>query len=105
MRKILLHSLTALGLLCGIASQHALAVDHNNTDAGRPLSFDDAEAVAYRERSVETGVSAQSPHEKPAGYGLAAEFLYGLVLNAHMSVDLDPTWGGRSASKETRFDL
>ena len=31
------------------------AVDHNNIDASRPLSFDDAEAIAYRERAVESG--------------------------------------------------
>ena len=105
MRKILRHSLTVLGLLCGLVSQRVFAVDHNNIDGGRPLSFDDAEAVAYRERSVETGISIQSPHQRPVGYGLAAEFLYGLALNAHMSVDLDPTWGGRAASKETRFDF
>lgn len=104
MNKTILRFIVALGMICGILSQRVLAVDHNNVDAGRPLSFDDAEAVAYHERAVETGISVQSPHEEPVGYGLAAEFLYGFALNAHLNIDLDPTWGGRAGSEETRFD-
>ncbi len=41
----------------------AFAIDHNNIDAGRPLGFDDAEAVAYRERAVEAGISGSFPND------------------------------------------
>ncbi len=105
MSKEFLRYLIFITLLAGGFSRQVFAVDHNNIDEGRPLSFDDAEAVAYHERAVETGGSVQSPHEGSAGYGLAAEFLYGVALNTQISIDLDPTWGGRPGSKETRFDF
>ncbi len=48
-------------LLCPLCSlwfiSPAFAVDHNNIDADRPLDFDDAEAIAYREKSIEVGAS------------------------------------------------
>ena len=39
----------------------ARAVDHNNLDAGRPLRFDDAEPLAFREQSLELGFSLGLP--------------------------------------------
>lgn len=91
------------GLLWGVVP--AIAVDHNNIDAGRPLSFDDAEAVAYHELSFETGGSFVAPHQKSAGAQGAMEVLYGFAPNTHANIDLDPVWGGRSGSDETRFDV
>lgn len=85
-------------------SQLAFAIDHNNIDAGRPLGFDDAEAVAYRERAVEAGLGASFPNDGQGGLGLGLEFLYGFALNSHLSLDLDPSVGGRAGSDETRFD-
>jgi ABC-2 type transport system permease protein len=104
MNKTRLRFFVALGLLCGILTQRALAVDHNNVDAGRPLSFDDAEAIAYRERAVEAGLTGSFPNDGKAGLGLGAEFLYGFALNNQISVDADPSVGGRAGSDETRFD-
>lgn len=92
-----------LGLLLAF-SMTSFAIDHNNIDAGRPLGFDDAEAVAYRERALETGLSGIFPNDGEAGLGLGLEFLYGFALNTHLSVDLDPSVGGRAGSDETRFD-
>ena len=79
------------------------AVDHNNIDAGRPLSFDDAEAVAYRERAIEFGGKLVSPRKQPLGVVGAAEFLYGFARDSQASLDVDPTWGARSSSNERRF--
>jgi len=96
-------SLIVLGFLSLIPSL-VFAIDHNNVDAGRPLNFDDAEAIAYRERAVEAGVSGAFPNDGPSGLGLGLEFLYGFALNTHLSLDLDPSVGGRAGSDETRFD-
>ena len=83
----------------------AVAVDHNNVDAGRPLSFDDAEAVAYREMSIESGISGISPNEDRAGIGLSTEFLYGFALNTHAGVDVNAAAGGRAGSSKRDFDV
>ncbi len=82
-----------------------LAVDHNNIDAGRPLSFDDAEPIAYRERAVEMGMSAVSPFRGKPGLAMGAEFLYGLALNTHFGLDLDAATGGRAGSLEKGFKV
>ena len=92
----------ALLLLGGSAAR---AVDHNNIDAGRPLSFDDAESIAFREKSLEYGLGISFPKGSAAGLGLKAEYLYGFALNSHLSVDLDASVGGRAGSEDTRADL
>lgn len=81
------------------------AVDHNNVDAGRPLSFDDAEAVAYRERALEAGLGAVSPFRRKPGLALGVEFLYGFALNTHMGLDVDAATGGRAGSLENGFEV
>lgn len=83
----------------------AVAVDHNNVDAGRPLSFDDAEAVAYGERAVEAGFGAVSPFRRKPGLSLGAEFLYGFALNTHLGLDVDAATGGRAGSPENGFEV
>ncbi len=93
-----------MGLLMGLlTSLHA--VDHNNVDAGRPLSFDDAEAIAYRERAVEVGLSSVSPFRRKPGAAFGAEFLYGFALNTHVGLDVDAATGGRADSLEKEFDV
>ena len=52
---IALSTMFALG-----ATLPGFAVDHNNIDAGRPLDFDDAEAIAYREKALEFVVEVAS---------------------------------------------
>lgn len=81
------------------------AVDHNNLDAGRPLSFDDAEAVAFRERAAEIGTGGVYPKGGPAGLAVSTEFLYGFALNSHLSVDLDAAAGGRAGSTDRNFQV
>jgi hypothetical protein len=92
----------ALMLLCAAP---AYAVDHNNVDAHRPLSFDDAESIAFREQSLEVGLEARWPRGRPLGLGLSAEYLYGFALNTHLSVGFEPAVGGRAGDRETRADL
>ena len=66
------------------------AVDHNNIDANRPLDFDDAETIAYREKSLEFGGAVVKPKGGKAGLQGEAEFLYGFKKNWHLNVGLDP---------------
>lgn len=94
-----------LATVFSLIVQTAYAVDHNNLDAGRPLNFDDAEAIAYRERAVEFGGKFISPHQKSPGAEGAMEFLYGFAKDTHASIDLDPSWGSRANSDERRFDV
>jgi hypothetical protein len=91
-------------LLALAALSSALAGDHNNVDAGRPLSFDDAESIAYRERAVEFGVGLGFPRRRPVGLEAELEFLYGFRLNSHVSLGVTPSIGGRTESAETSFD-
>ncbi len=88
-----------------LAAPPARAIDHDNIDSGRPLSFDDAESIAFRERAFEFGLSARSPFRRGGlGLGLSAEYLYGYRVNSHYSIDFDPSIGSRSGSGDRRFD-
>jgi hypothetical protein len=62
----------------------AWAIDHNNIDANRPLSFDDAEPVAFRETSLERGLAA-SLHHLP-GVAAEVEYLRGFTLNGQLNL-------------------
>ncbi|HEX8234983.1 MAG TPA: hypothetical protein VF600_03420 [Abditibacteriaceae bacterium] len=79
------------------------AVDHNNIDAGRPLDFDDAEAIAYREKALEFGGALVKPHGGKPGVQGAVEFLYGFAPNTHLSFDFDPRYSSEGNEKR-RFD-
>jgi len=83
----------------------AAAVDHNNIDAGRPLSFDDAEAIAFREVSVEVGPSLVSPYGRRTGVALDAELLYGFALNTHAGIGVEAVAGGRAGTADTSFEV
>lgn len=84
----------------------AQAIDHDNIDSGRPLSFDDAEAIAFRERAFEFGLGLSTPYRRRGlGLGLSAEYLYGFRVNSHFSIDFDPSAGARSESGDRRFDV
>lgn len=92
-------------VLGALLASPASAVDHNNIDAGRPLSFDDAEAIAFRERALEFGVTLSAPRGGADRLGLKAEYLVGFALNSHLSVDVDASLGGRAGSDATGADL
>ncbi|RYG71139.1 hypothetical protein EON80_05715 [bacterium] len=89
-------------LLCAAASlwliPAASAVDHNNIDSTRPLDFDDAESIAFREKAVEFGALLNNPKKGRVGFG-GAEFLYGFAPNSHLSLDFDPAYASQQGSK------
>lgn len=96
-------SATVAGLLLFASPSHA--IDHDNIDGGRPLSFDDAESIAFRERAFEFGLTPRSPFRRGGlGLGLSAEYLYGYRVNTHFSLDFDPSVGARSGTNDRRFN-
>jgi len=76
-------------LTASLIAAPAFAIDHDNIDAGRPLRFEDAEAIGFRERAFETGLSPTWARGSRFGSGLSAEYLYGFALNTFYSVDFD----------------
>lgn len=70
----------------------AFAVDHDNVDSGRPLDFDDAETVAFREKSIEFGASLLKPKNGKVGIAGEVEYLYGFKRNWHLNVGVDPSF-------------
>ncbi|HVK03553.1 MAG TPA: hypothetical protein VM490_08765 [Armatimonadaceae bacterium] len=96
--------LAAASLLL-LAPGAARAIDHDNIDGGRPLRFEDADSIAFRERAFEFGIAPTWPRGSDFGLGLSAEYLWGFALNSHVSLDFDPSLGGRAGSDDTRADL
>jgi hypothetical protein len=95
---------TALSTVLALAAARpTFAVDHNNIDAGRPLDFDDAEAIAYREKAFEFGGALVKPRSGKMGLEGAVELLYGVAPDTHVSLDLDPRYGSGGGEKR-RFD-
>jgi hypothetical protein len=82
-----------------------LAVDHNNLDSGRPLSFDDADSLAYREQAIEFGAGLNLPSNQSIGGSFDIEYLYGFALNSHLFIGLDPSFGGKADTDDTGFDV
>ena len=82
----------------------ARAVDHDNVDAGRPLDFDDAETIAFREKAFEFGGALFKPKSGKVGLGGEAEFLYGFAKNWHLNAGFDPGFAGEGGSRR-RFNV
>lgn len=93
-----------MSALCFLVTLPSWAVDHNNLDAGRPLDFDDAEAIAYREKAFEFGAAITKPKSGKMSVEGAAEFLYGFAPNSHISLDFDPGYTGENGGRR-RFDV
>ena len=95
---------TASLTLATLAAITAFASDHNNLDAGRPLRFDDAYSIAYRERSLEFGVALSAFRDRSTQYGLRSEYKFGFAPNRDFSVSFDPTDGGGMDSQSNKFN-
>jgi len=106
MKQLTKHAITALstGAFVVFAAGSAQAVDHNNIDANRPLSFDDAESIAFGEQALEVGAAFVKPSGKTAGGEFEVEYLYGFALNTHLNVGIDPSVGDRADTEDTDFD-
>ncbi len=90
--------LIALGTV--LVSSALAQSDHNNIDSGRPLRFDDAASIAYRERALEFGLSLETFRRKAANYGFRAEYKVGFAKNQDIGITFDPSYDG----SERRFD-
>ena len=89
------------GLLAVFPLAPTYATDHNNLDDNRPLNFDDAEAVAYREKTIEFGAALSTPRRGGLNLDGDAEFLYGVRRNTQLSFGLDPLFA-RDAGDNSR---
>jgi hypothetical protein len=100
------HLIVALStvVLIGAMASSARAVDHNNIDANRPLSFDDAESLGLGEQALEVGAAFVKPSGKTAGGEFEVEYLYGFAPNTHLNVGIDPSVGDRADTDDTDFD-
>jgi hypothetical protein len=68
------------------------AVDHNNMEPGRPLSFDDAYSLAHGEMAVEVGFGWNDGPNRDGMLGAAFEYQYGFARNQDVSVEIEPDW-------------
>jgi len=105
MRSWSLLAPVVLGTAALLVAAPAHAVDHNNIDSNRPLRFDDAETIAFRELALETGLGLGWPRRRPLGLALDAEAIYGFAMNSHLTFGFDPSIGGRAGSRGTGFDF
>ncbi|MFN0118436.1 MAG: hypothetical protein ACKVQC_09130 [Elusimicrobiota bacterium] len=83
----------------------AFAVDHNNIDLNRPLSFEDAESIARYELSYESGIHTEFPRHGKTGVSIPIEISYGAFLNSHFSIGFDPGWGNIDEFRDSRFNF
>ncbi|NJL83716.1 MAG: transporter [Chloroflexaceae bacterium] len=104
MPKILQAALTGSTVLGMLIPSAVYGVDHNNLDAGRPLSFDDAESIGRGEQSLELGAALVVPSDEAVGGEFDVEYLYGFALNTHVILGIDPQVGGRADPGDTNFD-
>ena len=98
--KNLIVSLCALCSLWFISP--VLAVDHNNIDAGRPLNFDDAEAIAQGEKSLEIGAALSQSQRGKTGIQGNVGLLYGLK-NSQVGLDFNPRYTTENGTRRGDF--
>ncbi len=103
MKQLIKHAITVLstGTFVVFAASSAHAVDHNNIDANRPLSFDDAESIGLGEQALEVGAALVVPRGRDVGGEFEVEYLYGFAPNTHLNVGIDPGVGGRAGALRT----
>jgi hypothetical protein len=84
----------------GIAAASS-ASDHNNIEAGRPLRFDDAYSIAFRERAFEFGLSVDTFKRREPTSGAKTELKYGFAKNQDIAVAFEPSY----SSSERQGDI
>jgi hypothetical protein len=107
MKQLTKHAIATLfaTAFVALAATSTRAVDHNNIDANRPLSFDDAESIGYREQAIELGGVVTLPQGRSVGGEFEIEYLYGFAPNTHLNIGIHPSIGGRTDSEDTDFDI
>jgi hypothetical protein len=93
MQKLQFSSLALLGAIAFVLflSDRTMAVDHNNLDANRPLNFDDAESIGFREQALDLGAALTIPQDESIGGEFEIEYLYGFAPNTHLNLGIDPS--------------
>jgi hypothetical protein len=104
MQRLQFYSLSLLGAiaLCLVYSDRVMAVDHNNIDANRPLNFDDAESIGFREQALDLGAALIIPEGESVGGEFEIEYLYGFAPNTHLNIGIDPSI---EEEDETEFNI
>ncbi|BAU65005.1 unknown protein [Stanieria sp. NIES-3757] len=105
MQRLQFYSLAWLGAIALVFSvaNRSLAVDHNNIDANRPLNFDDAESIGFREQALDLGAALTIPEGKSVGGEFEIEYLYGFAPNTHFNIGIDPSI--EEDNDETEFNI
>lgn len=83
---------TRLVILGVLVAGSAFATDHNNIDSGRPLRFDDAYSIAFRERAIELGLKFDTFRRSSPSYGLKAEYKVGFAKNQDIGIGFEPSY-------------
>jgi hypothetical protein len=98
--------LVLLGAVTFVMSTNsrAIAVDHNNIDANRPLNFDDAESIGFREQALDLGAAVVIPQDESVGGEFEIEYLYGFAPNTHLNIGIDPSLEEEN-NDETEFNI
>lgn len=105
MPRLQFYSLVLLGAIACIFSlaDRSVAVDHNNIDANRPLNFDDADSIGFREQALDLGAALTIPEGESVGGEFEIEYLYGFARNTHLNIGIDPSI--ESEDDETEFSI
>ncbi|WP_036480947.1 transporter [Myxosarcina sp. GI1] len=105
MPRIEFSFLVLLGAIAATMSvaDRSLAVDHNNLDANRPLDFDDADSIGFREQALDLGAALTIPEGESVGGEFEIEYLYGFAPNTHLNIGIDPSI--EEDSDETEFSI
>jgi hypothetical protein len=86
-RLVIIGAVTSF--VCSV--DRVLAADHNNLDANRPLNFDDAYSIGYREQAIDLGAGLIIPQDESVGGEFEIEYLYGFAPNTHLNIGIDPS--------------
>ena len=105
MQRLKFYSLVLLGAIACVFSlaDRSVAVDHNNIDANRPLNFDDADSIGFREQAIDLGAALTIPEGKSVGGEFEIEYLYGFARNTHLNIGIDPSI--EEDNDETEFSI
>ncbi|HZH98655.1 MAG TPA: hypothetical protein VEX38_06760 [Fimbriimonadaceae bacterium] len=99
MKRLLL--LLTFALACVASAQ----TDHDNIDAGRPLSFDDAEPISYTGLAWEFGFYANLLRNRAWGFGVPVELIWGGALDTQFEIGSTAVFGERSGTVNRRLAL